>query len=807
MSAKRGPSKGTKVRGNKSGKALSGISKAITGIGSLEHMAIAMRLLMDSLAAEKFHVAKLRTLMNLPPLPTAEVSPGDDDGKSMVYDATTDLMATGDQIVGLWVYTRGAPPRALSIPEGKVWVDHNLAVIKERSTYREINGKFVTAGEVAGKRKNWQNKKTKKVEHRTNLVRLGASPLRTIAVRLMPHEALTVGKSMTKTELARAVERTVKAMEERLGCEVISVAVHRMKKGDLHIHLQYTMVLPIEEKSADMRLSGDMRKWKQRVTPAARLSVIEEGRPLTPVAIGKRIKELEKKGEIDPRPTEALPVLGLPRFEKKIALKNLRNDAILGYSFKFKLNLVREIETVRKATVNQTDKAEVLDALWQKVAERGDATSAKFQKLAKESDEALESRYVDLWLEREWRTAVVAELPEATRAKLPAAAIEEAQKYAQHGTTRVEQTHLDRHNKDVARRLQAAADAMENTINQISEFQRQIELEKASLKRLADQAAKDRQAAEKLEDAAVEGLDQARQKIEGKGAPPRTATTIPEVLEKISGVLKTRAESAWRSGLTRVFKKICPDTTPPRSSEELDQHITDGISKIETGAVLTAWKSVFRFLSPDKNPQGHTEVDVQEEVRSLITKQVADAYSGLFRALDHTPPNNTQPDGFEEQANLATKGFLDSVSQKTLVRVVQLVTQDEDPAFAEMDTSELTAMLHKEIVDHKQSIKGAIENFARRVIGFKAMVGFRDAVSALEAWVSQKKTIAMQSYRLVWDMDPQAVGLTAIAKNALNELRTLLPKPVKQEPQAPGDPSAATKNQGDFPGGTGDQQR
>jgi hypothetical protein len=348
---------------------------------------------------------------------------------------------------------------------------------------------------------------------------------------------------------------------------------------------------------------------------------------------------------------------------------------------------------------------------------------------------------------------------------------------------------------------------MENTINQISEFQRQIELEKDSLKGLAELAAKDREAAVKLADAAVDGLDQARQQIEGKGAPPRTATTIPEVLEEISGVLEAKAESAWRSGLRRVFKRICPDETPPHASEELDQKITVGISEIETGAVLTAWKSVFRFLTRNGNPQGHTEVAIQEEVRGLITKQVADAYSGLFRSLDHTPPNNTQPDGFAAEAKEATKNFQDSAYQRTLVRVVQLVTADEDPAFAELDQTALTNMLHKEIAEHKQGIKEAIENLARRVIGPKAMVGFRDAVAALDAWVSQKTKIAMQSYLLVWNMDPQAEGLTAKAKNALNELKTLLPQPVKKAPQAPSDPSAAKKKHGDLPGGPGDQPR
>jgi hypothetical protein len=450
---------------------------------------------------ERKHVARLREEMHLPPLPTAIPQPGDDDGKSLVYDVDSGLMATGDQIVGLRIYQRGAPPKSLSLEEGEAWVNYNLDVMAQRGTYRDINRKIVSIGELIRTRTGDDAKRRKKKD------RLAASPLRTIAVRLMPHEARAAGKTLTPAQLDRAMDRTIKALEEALGCEVVSAAVHRMKDSDLHIHIQYTMVQAVEPPKPNLK--RDLREWRDAASATATASLVADCFKVSSSSIGKRIKELKAAGKLPPEPTEPSEVpCGETIYKKMKGLRSLNNNTILGYSFKFKLNLVRCIEEAQilfAGTAGQADMVKSLEMLKNSVTARNDGRDQNFRKTAAQADEILEAKYMDVWLERQWRSAVVDLLPDAEREKLPAAAIGEARNYAMHGTTRVEQSHLDAHNKDVAERLASAEAKVKRTEEALVRFERKIAEVTERFERMARDAESNMTGAEALR-AEVTGL-------------------------------------------------------------------------------------------------------------------------------------------------------------------------------------------------------------------------------------------------------------------------------------------------------------
>jgi hypothetical protein len=558
MSAKSGSGKGgSKARGSSNERALSGISKSVKSANSLRHMGVAAQLLRDSLAMERTHVAWLREKMCLPPLPTAIPQPGDDDGKSFVYDENTDLMANGDQIVGLRIYQRGSPPRSLPIEEGTAWVAYNMNVIEQRATYRDSNRKIVTHGELIRTRSGDDAKR------RTKKDRLGASPLRTIAVRLMPHEARAAGKALTSAQLDRAMDRTITALEEALGCEVVSAAVHRMKDSDLHIHIQYTMVQAVEPPKPNLK--RDEREWRNAASATATASLEAEGHKVSSSSIGKRIKELVDEGKIPSKPTKPMEVpCGETIYKKRKGLRPLTNDTILGYSLKFKLNLVRGIQEAQKLIAGRAGQEEMvrsLQMLTNAVTSRNDGPDQNFRKKAARTDEKLEAEYMDVWLERQWRASVVELLPAAEREKLPAAAIGEARNYAMHGTTRVEQSHLDAHNKDVAARLASAEAKVQRTEEALVKFEKRIALVTERFEFLAQNAEANMTGAKALR-AEVDGLKSgavadralAKQELTDARADRQEAATLVAKAQQEAAPIITAARDLEKSVVAREAK-------------------------------------------------------------------------------------------------------------------------------------------------------------------------------------------------------------------------------------------------------------
>lgn len=111
---------------------------------------------------------------------------------------------------------------------------------------------------------------------RTVKERRAPGVLKSIMVRCMPHEAEIAGPLLSSKSLDAAMDQAVAEFAAATGCEIVSAAVHRMYNGDLHIHIQYTMVIGgLETKSKLGRRA--LKAWKTEAVKMAREALIAEG--------------------------------------------------------------------------------------------------------------------------------------------------------------------------------------------------------------------------------------------------------------------------------------------------------------------------------------------------------------------------------------------------------------------------------------------------------------------------------------------------------------------------------------------------
>ena len=391
-------------------------NKTIVSNHSDDHLGRERRLREDSIKQTAGHTNKIREKKNLPPLQTIDPAIGlgsaDDEINNQILAETGDLtiVRNAGLIVGLRMYSGG-----VGKPVGEEdFVAIHRRVRRERSRYRDLNGAMVEVGKTVSRSDSARSDKTRKIP----------GVLKSIMVRLMPTEAEGIA-DMTRPDVEAAMDETVAALEQATGCECVTAATHRMSGTDLHIHIQYTLVLPFSETSH--MLGRRLKPWKIEASRQARESLSADGiEHPSPAQIGARKKKLVTDGLLVPPPEAGI------EYRKVAGKRDLGDGAILGYSFRQKLNLVRAAELGGD------------QALAKQVAHRNDERWGLFTPIANRPDDYLEAKYLDLWLERTWRRNVTSRLPEDHRERLVLAGVEAAKNYAQYGSSIVEDTHIKR---------------------------------------------------------------------------------------------------------------------------------------------------------------------------------------------------------------------------------------------------------------------------------------------------------------------------------------------------------------------------
>lgn len=369
------------------------------------------------------HINKYRKEIGLPDLENYDhglIAPEPADAGEVSIDEKGDReLVDSDLIVCIRLFDKDQDGRPVGqeTDEDSFCACHR-EVRKTRSRYKEIGGSIVEVG------KEYTTRKEKSRE-RAERKRKATGVLKSIMLRLMPHEAEMAG-NLKESQIAEAVDRVALAYQEATGCEVISAAVHRMTGTDLHIHLQYCMVQ--ERSERDREFARRVEKWKRRLTDMAREALKKEGNPTPgPVKVSNKKKQLLEKKAIEP-----IPLRGVV-WQKVAGKRSMRDDSILGYSLRNKLNLIRAAEACGEHD------------LARKVALKNDYRNLCLP-ISQMDDEKLNARYRDLWLERIWRSAIVSLLPSQknTLAKLKKLGLEAARNYQTYGTTQVEVTNLNR---------------------------------------------------------------------------------------------------------------------------------------------------------------------------------------------------------------------------------------------------------------------------------------------------------------------------------------------------------------------------
>ena len=369
------------------------------------------------------HINKYRKQIGLPDLEDYDdglKAPDPADSGDVTIDEEADReLVNSDLIACIRLFDADEDGRPVGrMTDEDSFCARHREVRRTRSRYKEIGGSIVEVGKEYTTRKE-------KSRMRAEGKRKATGVLKSIMVRLMPHEG-EMAESLKESQIAEAVDRVALAYQEATGCEVISAAVHRMTTTDLHIHLQYCMVLGRKEREREF--ARRFNAWKNRLTDLAREALKKEGSPNPgPVKVSNKKKQLLEEGVIEP-----MPELGMV-WQKAAGKRSMRDDSILGYSLRNKLNLVRAA-----AACDEHELA-------RKVALKNDYRSL-CAPIAQMDDEKLNARYRDLWLERIWRSAIVALLPDPEKAvaKLKELGLEAARNYEAYGTTQVEVSHLNK---------------------------------------------------------------------------------------------------------------------------------------------------------------------------------------------------------------------------------------------------------------------------------------------------------------------------------------------------------------------------
>lgn len=571
--------------GGRAHGALAKTVKTINYLDSFRHLGLVDYLEIHAEEQRMEHTNPRRLRKGMSPLQPTAIPFEEEDTAIKALDNEADdreVLMVDDLrlIVGLRVYDRhpdGSPVgRSVS---GEEFVATHSRIRQEREIYRE-GGKMVRIGEVMGVRKGKYMEAPGYVNMVSRTVKERRAPgvLKSIMVRCMPHEAEIAGPLLSSKSLDAAMDQAVAEFAEATGCEIISAAVHRMYNGDLHIHIQYTMVIGVLE-SKSMLGRRALKAWKEEAVKMAREALMaDDVKKPNSSALGARKKRLIAEGKLTPEPEAQI------EYRKFKGLRSLREDVILGYSFRQKLNLVRLAE--------DADDAVLADHVIKRNDER-----ARFRPIVQCADSDLEAKYLDLWLERTWRRLVKAQLPAEALEKIRVTGVEAARDYADYGTVNVEQDHIEWRKKELALVMEKAAyddfllasyeyelrrQAEITTQQRIAEMEEQV----AMYRKSAEQAEKSAESAKLAEAAALLMVDRMKEQVvefgksaaaaekSAESAKRAEATALQQVrtMEKQAGdFIKSAAEEAKRSVDAAKIAEVAAELRATALAEKVEQ--------------------------------------------------------------------------------------------------------------------------------------------------------------------------------------------------------------------------------------------
>lgn len=453
------------------GRQMAKTNKTISTNRSDDHMGRERQLRIDSRKQRETHTNKVRKDKDLEPIPADDPAlkretPDDVGPRTLEEEGDYELVSEGNLIVGLRAYdgTQEGLPCGRPV-KGEEFCAIHRRIRREREYFRELNGQMVRVGD--------ESVRYDATGTRSNLTRKVPGVLKSIMVRLMPHEANALTDfEKWQEKLGEAMDATVIEYEKATGCEVVTAAAHRMSRTDCHVHIQYTMVQAVTE--SKHMLGRRLKPWKQLAVKMAKEALAAEGMPSHgSAAIRAKKKQLIADGKLSPPPEAGI------EFRKFPGLRDLGDGAILGYSFRQKLNLVRAAEAGRE------------NELAKKVTDRNDERFGRFAPIASRSDTDLDAKYLDLWLERVWRRNVTAHFPEGRLAELVQGGVDAARNYATFGTTFVEEEHIKRRAKELEareRKLNQETEALKKEALAVAALEEQSKLEIAEAQKSADEA-------------------------------------------------------------------------------------------------------------------------------------------------------------------------------------------------------------------------------------------------------------------------------------------------------------------------------
>lgn len=419
--------------GGREHDAMAMTDKTLNSYDSDAHLSMENKLQKDSLRQQREHMDNVRARKGRPRKFRGD-EPAEDTKPVDLKDEEDDrkILLVDDErlIVGRRLYDRqpDGTPAGKNAASDEFMARHG-ELRRERCRHLDRDGTHVEVGKVIRERKGRDVETPKMLGGERDKNRRASAVIKSIMARLMPHEARIAAGELSGEALDAAMDFVVTGFQAATGCEIISAVAHRMTDHDLHIHIQYTMVVAQEKQVGEH--SKIKKAWDKVASDMAReaLRAVNVHNPNSS-AIGAMTKKLKKAGKITQPPTVKVV------YRKIKGRRFMGKGSILGYSLRHKLNLTR---LAQEAGDN---------ALGKRVIDMKDQPG-RFAPIAARTDQDLEEKYLDVWLERTWRKTVKECMSQEFLEKMKSAGVQAAKDYADYGTSMPEAFDLEGRKKQL----------------------------------------------------------------------------------------------------------------------------------------------------------------------------------------------------------------------------------------------------------------------------------------------------------------------------------------------------------------------